>query len=99
MVIKVHRKLKKVIEGHGRYFPNTRLTFQIRNVIWVGVWVVACIRNIVSVPVPFLWTLDFRLLTLDLGLRDLKKYLFRFTLTDTECNMKERFICEQDPQR
>ena len=61
------------MEGHGRSFPDTRLTFQVRKVIggWVG-WVggvVAC-RIIVSAPVPFpfLWTLDFRLLDLELGL-------------------------------
>ena len=45
------------MEGHGRSFPDTRLTFQVRKVIGgVGGVVVVC-RIILSAPVPFLWTL------------------------------------------
>ena len=61
------------MEGHGRSFPDTRLTFQVRKVMGGGGWV-AC-RNIVPAPVPLLWTLDldfeFETLELDLGLRTL----------------------------
>ena len=63
-----------MVEGHGRSFPITELTFQVRKVIggWCGM-VVAC-RIILSapVPVPFHWTLDLGFGTwiwdLDLGL-------------------------------
>ena len=71
-----------VKEGHGRLFPITGLTFQVRKVRgggWVGgwlVWVVLACRNVLSapVPVPFLWILDLGLgfgtwlWDLDLGL-------------------------------
>ena len=65
-----HGRSWEVMEGHGRSFPITRLTYKVRKVRcggWGGV--VAC-RIIVSAPVPFpfLWTLDFRLLDLELGL-------------------------------
>ena len=68
-----HGRSKRVKVGHGWSFPITGLTFQVRKVVGGCGGCVAC-RIIVSVPVPdpFLWTLDFRLLTwiwdLDLGL-------------------------------
>ena len=40
------------MEGHGRSFPDTRLTFQEKSYVWVGCWV-AC-RIILSAPVPVL---------------------------------------------
>ena len=77
------------MEGHGWSFPITRFTFQVRKVM--GGWVVDC-RIILSapVPVPFLWTLDFRLWTwiwdldlgvdLDLGLTVFKT-IIQFTIS------------------
>ena len=55
------------MEGQGWSFPIIRLTFHVRKVMGGGGGVVAC-RIIVSAPVPFLWTLDFRFETLDLDL-------------------------------
>ena len=55
------------MEGHRRWFPDTRLTFQVRKVIGgggvvVGGVIVAC-RIIVTAPVQSLssglWILDF----------------------------------------
>ena len=45
-MIKGQRRSKKVIEGHRRSFPYTRLTFQVKKVMggWVG-WLVGCIKN------------------------------------------------------
>ena len=58
------------MEGQGRSFSITGLTFQVRKVIggWGGGWV-AC-RIILSAPVtfPFLWTLDFEFWIWDLNL-------------------------------
>ena len=72
-VMEGHGRSRKVKDGHQWSFPITGLTFQVRKVIggWVGGGCVAC-RIIVSVPVPFLWTLDLGFGTwawnLDLGL-------------------------------
>ena len=70
-MIKRHRRSRKIKESHGRSFPITRLTFQVRKVMGGVGWVVAC-RIIMSAPVPFLWTLDLGfsnwIWDLDLGL-------------------------------
>ena len=66
--MEVQGRSRKVKEGHGWSFPITGLTFQGRKVTGGGV--VAC-RIILSVPFPFLWTLDLGFGTwiwdLDLG--------------------------------
>ena len=61
-----HKRSYKVIEGQGRSFPVTELTFQMRKVM--GGWgdggggVVACMTKLsAQVPIPFLWTLDLGL--------------------------------------
>ena len=62
------------MEVHDWSFPNTRLTFQMKKVFgWVGGWWwwhVGLYVLSFPVPVPFLWTLNFRLWTWnwDLGL-------------------------------
>ena len=58
----------KVMEGHGRSFPITRLTFQLRKVI--GGWPVGLYCSPSPSPFPldfgfWIWDLD---LGLDLGL-------------------------------
>ena len=53
----------KVVEGHRRSFPDTRLTFQVKKVMGGGGWPVGLASA--PVPVSLLWTLDFRFETLD----------------------------------
>ena len=64
---------RKVMEGQGRSFPITRLTFQVRKVGGGRVewWPIGLIIVSAPVPIPFLWTLNFGFGTwiwdLDLG--------------------------------
>ena len=76
----------KVVEGHRRSFPDTRLTFQVKKVMGVGWWPVGLVSA--PVPVPLLWTLDFRFETLDLDLTILCLLLYVSTC-------KDEYLCFQ----
>ena len=82
-IMKGHRKSWKVMEGHGRSFPDTRLTFQVRKVMggWGGWWPVGLYCQPQSLS-SGLWTLNLGLrfgtwiwdLGLGLGLDNIRQW-------------------------
>ena len=63
-VIKVHRRSEKAMEGHGRswkVFSCHWIDISGEKSYWWWWWWSARIIVSAPVPVPFLWTLDFRL--------------------------------------